>query len=220
MEPIAVLLIIGAISLVNFIVRKLQGAPPDDQMLDGGTPPPTQRGAPLPRQVAKEEDDRERVRRFMDALGIPESELPPRPIETRREPPPLAPQPRPAPLPPRRAESAPRWPAQPPAQAPAHAPVPRPAAPPAVAAAVAVATGALPVTKVEVGLSEIGNVAAAKQAAEAYLIAPLRAQTPSSTGELRDLLRKPESVRTAILLREILGPPKGLQPRIEAHSFP
>ncbi len=218
MEPIAVLLIIGAISLVNFIVRKLQGAPPEDQTLDGGTPPPTQRQARAPGPVAKEEDDRVRVRRFMDALGIPESELPPRPIETRQEPPPVPSRPRPAPLPPRRAETAPRWPA--PAQPPAQSPAPHPIPPPAVAAAIAVATGAVPVTKVEVGLSEIGNVAAAKQAAEAYLIAPARAQTPLASGGLHDLLRKPESVRTAILLREILGPPKGLQARIEAHSFP
>ena len=38
--------------------------------------------------------------------------------------------------------------------------------------------------------------------------------------ELYMLVRSPQALRSALLLREILGPPRGLQTAIKAHSFP
>ncbi len=215
MEPIAILLIVGAISLVNFIVGKMKGGG-DGQVLDGGGQPGTDRGTPRPRSAAKTESEAERMRRFMEALGIPQEAAPPPPQPAPRREVPPSPQ------------RAPRREAPPPRPEPAaRNPAPEPvrerryiANPPALPVAVAVAAGVIPATKVEVGLSEIGNVAAAKQAAEAYLIQPATGPESLAKGGIHDLLRNPASVRAALVLREVLGPPRGLQSGIEAHSFP
>ncbi|MGH8092989.1 MAG: hypothetical protein ACREIF_05900 [Chthoniobacterales bacterium] len=170
-------------------------------------PSPNERPEPPSAQ-----SDEERVRRFLEALGVPPGSAPPPPVRPRPTVPrqvitPAQPKP-PAkarrswvqPLPPlvTTPKEVPAPPLQPPTAAP---PSPVVIAPPAP-----VASAAMPGRMVRPG----------PVASETRQVAPVSAST---AGSLRAILRARGSLRQAIMLREILGPPRGLQALDELRSF-
>jgi hypothetical protein len=152
--------------------------------------PPSQMSRPIPREP--DDTDEQRIRKFLEALGQPTSSTPPAPVSPRPSyqrpivlphvPPPLR-----SPLPPlttRPPESEPFQPTV--AEAPALVRKrPAPVEPPPVIAT----------------------------ASEAYAIAP---QSTSKSADARTnlatMLRSTSGLRDAIILREIFGPPRSLQP--------
>ncbi len=155
-------------------------------------PPPPQPNEPPVRQPPQSEA--ERVRRFLEALGAPPGTEPPPPVRPR----PAAPRPSNRPEPARRRPAARPWeqPLPPLTTAP---PFLREPAPPPV-------LSAPPPPPPVVALPRPTPLAAPP------VSAPRPAAGASSLGEM---LRRRESVRQAILLREILGPPRGLAARAE-----
>ena len=174
-------------------------------------PPSTSPNEPSQRPPA--ESDEERVRRFLEALGAPPGSAPPPPVHPR------------APMP--RRVVTPGQPKAPPkvkrswvqplpplvttpkeVTAPAPPPVTVAPPPPVVAAApppaLAMSSAAPPAISPRVATSGTPQVA------------PGSATTSSS---LRGILRGRGGVRQAIMLREILGPPRGLQALDELRSF-
>jgi hypothetical protein len=179
------------------------------------TPPPSGPSGPAApkRNVPSGESEQERYRRFMEAVGLPKDSPPPAPIRPRgaAAPGPLLPV-KPAPLysdlAPGRARRV--TPAQPPATVtPRARTVTRQAAPVSVAApAKSVADAARP-------MQQIGplpqNYSPPRPPAPAAPAGPaVRPSFPAGGLLLR--LRDPAAIREAMILREILGPPKALQP--------
>ena len=170
--------------------------------------------APRPIQRAPRESDADRIRKFLEALGQPPTSTPPPPVVPRTDVPPrrLAPvQPPPVIIP--RASRLPREQRQKPdvtqrESAPLEQPsrsqeiVPPPAPPPAAPAyevheALAVELQPPPIIKPPVEAYAAATQAVAKRA--------------DSKMNIATLLASKSSLRELILLREILGPPRGLQ---------
>ena len=154
--------------------------------------PPSQRTRPLTEEA--DESDQERIRKFLEALGQPTTAKPPPPVPQRptyQKPIVLPHVPRPlkSPLPPltTRPPELPREirsPAQ--IQPTRGANVPRPP------------TAETPF----------------EVPAEAYAIAAAApiAQPPARKGDIAVLLRSTSGLREAIILREVFGPPRSMQP--------
>jgi hypothetical protein len=193
-----------------------------------GGPPPRRAPGPTPRQTESEE---ERQRRFFEAVGLPPGgQLPPtvNPRTTSNLPPlqPVSPPlGGPIPSPGRLRRISTGYPHQagplgspasarrvaapmpPPASVPAPAPQPQVApvmVPVQTAAVIAAATAAAP-SAPATAVRQFATVSVPS-------VAPgMAAQASSSTAGLLARLRDPDSMRQAIMLREILGPPKALQ---------
>ena len=174
---VVALVIAGIIALINWLTKKNESA---------DAPP-----APVARPPRTDaEAEAERMRKFMEALGLPANQAP-RPI-----PRPAAPRVKtaPPPLPRKRQRSL------------DEAPAPR-----------------LPVEKLHVPElytpevpefhTKSSEVSAIPSEAKAVALADPYASTQRQTpvDEMRRLLRSPGEIRSALLLREILGPPRGLQ---------
>lgn len=169
--------------------------------------PPSQRTRPLTQEP--DESDQERIRKFLEALGQPTTSKPPPPVPQRptyqrptvlpHVPPPLR-----SPLPPltTRPPDLPReirLPGQIPATREAKTYRPEVAAPPTF--------------EIQRSTAPVESAPVIKSAAEAYAIAtaPI-AQTPPRKGEIALLLKSTSGLRDAIILREIFGPPRSMQP--------
>src|SRR2546423_413797 len=149
--------------------------------------PPSQRTRPLTQE--SDESDQERIRKFLEALGQPTTSKTPPPIEQRptyERPivvPHLAPPLR-SPLPPLKTR---------PPDLPREAPV-------------------FDVREERKTVLE-PPPAVVKAAEEAYAIATASVpQTPARKGDIALLLRSTSGLREAIILREIFGPPRSMQP--------
>jgi hypothetical protein len=190
------------------------------------------------------DSEEERMRRFMEALGIPSegAPAPPSPPPMRQAPPRPAPTVRPVPpiisreATPRR--TAPTMPPPVPRQVRPQTPLPVPARPPyyeppAAESAPAPTTPAgqihlpeLETTVVEEfhTTSSIVTAGRSEQApVEGIVLSPIHEVGGVAVGrrELwREALRSPEAMKSAFVLREILGPPRGLQTVGATHSFP
>ena len=170
---VVALVIAGIIALINWLTKKNESA--------AAPPVPPKTGA---------DAEAERMRKFMEALGLPADQAP-KPV---------------------RRPSAPRAKAAPP-------PLPR-ARPRSLDEAPA---PSLPVEQLHVAelrtpeLPEFHTTSSEVSAipTERALVAPLdpyaASQRQAPIDELRRLLRSKNEIRSAILLREILGPPRGLQ---------
>ena len=168
---VVALVIAGIVALINWMMKK---------------PEAGNAAAPAPRPGADAEA--ERMRKFMEALGLPANQAP-KPVA------------RPAV---RRAQAAP--PPIPRARPLVPAPAPR-----------------LPVERLHVPELRVPEVAefhtkSAEVSAIPMESKPIAAPDPyagtqrqTPVDEMRRLLRSPADIRAAILLREILGPPRGLQ---------
>ena len=146
------------------------------------------------------QSDEERVRRFLEALGAPPGTKPPPPVRPRQAVPRRVVTPT-SPTTPRRVTKR-KWeqPLPPLTSSPLPPPIvvevpspPAPSPPP-------------PAPRMPVSLPLSPLIPAERTAPEPRL-APM-----ASLGEL---LRRRGSVRQAVVLREVLGPPRGLQPRDE-----
>ncbi len=190
------LVIMLVVGLINWIVSKVKGA---------AAPPPKPRRptapSPLSQEPAAEESEAERMRRFMEALGIPSDEpepkpaprlAPPAPVEVRRT---FAP----PPLPPRRElvsldeADAPTLPVE----------------------QITLRELEVPMVKEFTTVSSrvsaipVGSFQYSKNTEEPAIASRISGATMP---ELLASLRPGDALRRAFVLREILGPPRGLQP--------
>jgi len=187
MEQLVLLLVIGAISFINWLIQR--SAEHKQKRREGRMNVPAHGHEPPP--LPGTEDDMpfgpnaqppEELRRFFEALGIPieESPPPPPPVEQRRVVQPLEEKP-------------------PPVPAPLSVPAPQLSEGPSRSTLVSEETREL-----------------AKRFADSDVT--ISSSTASSKGSMPDgpslaeQLRSPEGLRRAMVLREILGPPRALNP--------
>ena len=172
-------------------------------------PPPNERAQPPPPpQRPLAETDAERVRRFLEALGAPPGTQPPPPVQPRRviRPTPRAPAPKVRrswvqPLPP--LVTTPEDMSLPLLATVATEPAMFEATPPSN---VAVAPPSLPVLE---------------KSFQPALPLPRKSAPPRliPLASLGEMLRSARTARQAIMLREVLGPPRGLQALDDLRSF-
>ena len=204
-------LLIAVAALFQLLSKAISKARKSDSNETSSAPRPQ---TPRPIQRAPRESDADRIRKFLEALGQPPSSTPPRPVLPRTDIPPrrLAPV-QPPPVIPGRWRL-PREPREKPdvsqrESAPLEQPsrlqqiVPPPVPPPATPAFEV--HEALPV--------ELQQPPTTKTSAEAYA-APKPfgvARRSEFKMDIANLLASKSGLREAILLREILGTPRGLQ---------
>lgn len=182
------------VDLILFLIKLLfrDNEPPRRVYRPPSTPPPYSGGGS---QADASED--ERLRKFMEALGVPPGGAPPRPItrpqQQRQSQPVGRIQPVRRQTPVRQATPARQTPR------PAAAPPPIPARYIAPAETSYQTETVVPVVTQESGASRA-----------AVISIPASTATAATT-DLKALLRSPSSVRTAMLLKEILGAPRALQ---------
>jgi hypothetical protein len=207
MNDLLVFLVLAGIAL---IFRWLTGQGSEDAEKPE-SPSPNERP-----QRPPAESEEERVRRFLEALGVPPGSAPPppvrpRPTTARRVVTPSQPK-----APPKVKRS---WVQPLPPLVTTPKEVPAPAPPPVMSAPPPPVVVAVPSAPAPVALPALRPTAVSPRMA---MSGATQAAPPLATGALGSLgaiLRTPVSVRQAILLREILGPPRGLQALDELRSF-
>lgn len=200
MEQVILLLVIGLISLVNWMIQKSAEARKKRQIqerVDRGEVEPSQpvtaRSYDSDDAASETDGDpAENMRRLMEALGLPLEDAPPQRVQRQQaEPPPLPAQPREMMQPPPLVRTVREMEER--GEMPVHR---QPTPPPVVTAQPQRA-------KLHDWQRKAAKALEASAAAEAA-----RTVKPSRA---RQMLRQPESVRDAIILSEILGKPKSLQ---------
>jgi hypothetical protein len=195
-ENLLFLLFIGIAFFFQILTRaatKSNKRPGDTQRRSTSTPPPISQR----QQQQHPETDEDRVRKFLEALGQPTTSAPPPPVRPRTN------------IPPR-----PVAPVQPPRGAWPDISRKIPAAEPMQPAKVVVESPrSFPIGEVTV------VSAAAPQALEKpVMLSPIALGYETHTfasaldQSLGKLLASPEGLRNAIILREVFGPPRSLQP--------
>lgn len=225
MEQLIFLVVVGALALGKWLLENAGSFQKDES----NDIPEAPRRRPAPPRPSRQETDEEKMRRFMEALGLP-AETPPPPVRQAPRPQPKPhpgqlgrpmgpggggqrpsqPMQRPQPLRPP-VESQPRpEPVQPPVAVPGHL-----AAPARSVQETAPAMEVASLAPVQFNTPErVTESAAAGVASAGRLISPSISQRRAggiSQAILREQLGDPSAIRRAILLREILGTPKGLQ---------
>jgi hypothetical protein len=165
------------------------------------SPPQTQRPAPR----GPDETDEERIRKFLEALGQPTTSKPPEPVAPRptyqrptvlpHVPPPLR-----SPLPPLKTR---------PPDLPREIKLPGQIIPTPEARTFPPKVGAPTVFEVQQGPPPLEPISEVEVRAAFRPIAP---QSSTKTYDIATLLGSTSGLRDAIILREIFGPPRGLQP--------
>ena len=188
MEQLVILLVIGAISLANWLIKR-SAELREKRKFEGKDRPVPARSERRPEEEA---DPGESMRKLMEALGLPVEEPPPK--LPRREAPPVPIEPSaPPPLPQSPPTARRRTPAVPATPSPATAPM-------AEAAAFE---------------KKLENYAREVEAARKILsLSPARPAVKAAqqkSGRYRKLLSSQASARDAIVLAEILGTPKALR---------
>jgi len=203
-------LLIAVAALFQLLSKTISKTKKSDSNETSSSPEPQ---TPRPIQPAPRESDADRIRKFLEALGQPPSSTPPQPVlpRTNIPPRPLAPvQPPPA-LP--RVWRLPRERAQKPDvseresrpyEQPSHL---QEIAPPRVTAPVTATFEVHEALPVEPQQSPIINTAVESDATASQVVA----KRAGSKRDIATLLASKSSLREAILIREILGPPRGLQ---------
>ena len=202
-------LLIAAAALFQLLSKTISKAKKSDSNETASSPGPQ---TPRPIQRAPRESDADRIRKFLEALGQPPSSTPPSPVLPRTNIParPLAPvQPPPA-LPPvwrlprQRAE-------KPDVSQRESTPIKQSGGlqqilPPVVPASAA------PTFEVQAAFPVGPQQPSVKTAVESDAAASeIVAKRAGSKTDIATLLASKSSLREAILIREILGPPRGLQ---------
>ena len=222
MDQLILLVVVGVIAFVKWLMENAgQNAPDETQS------PPASPLRPGSGDASGTESEEERMRRFMEALGLPQNSMPPpvrkptpRPADKPASQQLPSPRPHPRqlgrPLPPGRTIF-PSTPAHRPDIAPpleTGGPLPTlpkiksvgESAPSMEVTSIPQMTFAEPEQAVQ-----SAGVAVSVPAKTASRSSPPQQQGISAQAALREQLREPDSIRKAILLREILGAPKGLQ---------
>src|SRR6476620_4408978 len=209
LDNLLFLLLIAGAALFQLLSKAISKAGKRDSNETSNSPSPQ---TPRPIQRSPRESDADRIRKFLEALGQPPSSTPPSPVVPRTNIPPrrLAPVQPPPVIP--GAWRLPRERAEKPdvsqgESAPLGQPgrlqqtVPSPVPPPA--AATFEVHEALPVEpQPSIIKTPVESDAAASQ---------VIAKRAGSNRNIATLLASKSSLREAILIREILGPPRGLQ---------
>jgi len=195
-----VLLLFLVFAFISWLSGKLNPA-------NKKTPPGAPQPQPGPRRAPADSEE-ERMRRFMEALGIPQDSSPPPPARPKAAIPPVPPIVARPPVPawpqPRRPRAAP---APPLPSAPSRRPPVQEPAPALPVAQIELPALAVPaVAEFETVTSTIAAIPGEKPA----LLQPLPAGATLSA-VIRQALATPQQLRSALVLREILGPPLGLQ---------
>ena len=190
-ENLLFILLVAVAFLFQLLTRAAKKAGESCSEADRRSTPPLPASPPVPR--AAMQTDEERIRKFLEALGQPATSKPPPPIVPRTDlpPRPLAPvQPPPIPTA-RNILTRRKRQIVEPAKFPAPAPISeRPEA--------------LPPRELPPSI---------KSAVEAYAIDTESKTNAARTGtDIATLLRSAAGLRNAIILREIFGPPRSLQP--------
>ena len=202
-------LLIAVAALFQVLSKTISKATKSDSNETSSSPRP-QTPPPIPR--APPESDSDRIRKFLEALGQPPSSTPPSPVlpRTNIPPRPLAPvQPPPAlprvwRLPRERAE-------KPDVSQTQNAPVEQAGRLPQILPPV-VLTSAAATFEVQAAFPVEPQQPSIKRPVESYATAsqPVGTRTASKR-DIATLLGSKSNLREAILIREILGPPRGLQ---------
>lgn len=191
-HQVIVFLVFGVIAFLNWLMRKGSGGMKGDK----GSPPFT----PPRRQPPSRQSEEERLRKFMEALGVPTVVEPPRKMV------------RPQPVP----------------ELPRRVPIPTSPVPPlprrATPAVIPVKPAPEPVAFEPVTETPAENavyaVSVAPENVEPIQSAPVATEKKTERdSDLRALLKSKSSVRNVMVLREILGPCRGLQPLEEARGL-
>ena len=203
-------LLIAVAALFQLLSKTISKAGKSDSDETSSLPRPQ---TPRPIQRAPRESDADRIRKFLEALGQPPTSTPPTPVAPRTDVPPrpLAPVQPPPVIPgrwrlPREQREKPdvsqkeSFPLEQPSRLQQIVPPPEP--PPAA-----------PAFEVHEALAvELQQPPIIRPPVEAYAAATQAvAKRADSTMNIATLLASKFSLREAILLREILGPPRGLQ---------
>ena len=231
MEQILFLALLAVVGLLRWFSQMAEEKRNREAEKRTGTPPPN-----VPVQRAPAETEEERIRRFMEALGVPtsnapvsrvEREAPKPPAAPKRTAPPIDPFPRgglpippvvsapPPPPPPPRAPQPPLVPRAPTATPPAPPPLP-------TRETTMFADRAPERLRHEAGAGEFEVRDIDDAAAEAARTAAARRRkgdarsAPAAEPTLVARLASRDGLRDAIVLREIFGPPRSLQP-LEPH---
>ncbi len=175
---------------------------------------PSQRSRPLTQE--SDETDEQRIRKFLEALGQPTTSKPPTPVAPRptyqrptvlpHVPPPLR-----SPLPPLTTK---------PPDLPREIKLPGQITPTREARTFQPRVAEAPAFEVQQGPSQLEPLPVIKTAAEAYAIAtkPI-SKSPEAKIDIVTMLRSTSGLRNAIILREIFGPPRSMQPLDLISSF-
>jgi hypothetical protein len=205
-ENLLFLLLIAAAFLFQ-LLTKVVGKASKDQPKRTSTPVPR---TPAPMRRAPTESDEERIRRFLEALGQPTESRPPPPVVPRTDVPP-----RPvAPVQPPIAPFAPLWKASKKERRKRDV-IPKESPAPTLRRVQEIVpskiTGA-PAFEIHEGPLLIEAPSISKTPVQAYAAAtrPI-AQGAEAKTDIATLLASKSGLRDAIILREIFGPPRGLQ---------
>jgi hypothetical protein len=207
LENLLFILLVAVAFLFQLLTRVASRASKDSGETKRRSPsPPPHTPPPIPR--AKPATDAERIREFLEALGQPTTSKPPAPIEPRptyRKPivrphvGPFA-----SPLPPLTTR---------PPDEPKQIRLPGQIPPTREAKVFTPEVAEAPSFELQVGAVSPDAPPAIRTAAEAYAIATQPAAKPERTEmQIATLLRSTSGLRDAIILREIFGPPRSLQP--------
>jgi hypothetical protein len=173
---------------------------------------PSQRARPIASEA--EDTDADRIRKFLEALGQPTTSKPPEPVAPRPtyQRPVVLPHvgPMKSPLPPlttRPPESEPDW------RLPREITLPGQIPPTREARTFQPRVAEAPAFEVQQGQPLLEPSPVIKTAAEAYAIAtqPI-SKSAEAKIDIATMLRSTSGLRNAIILREIFGPPRSLQP--------
>jgi hypothetical protein len=170
------------------------------------TTPPSQMSRPLSGEA--DETDEQRIRKFLEALGQPTTSEPPAPVAPRPtyQRPVVLPHlgPMKSPLPPLKTR---------PPDLPREIKLPGQITPTREARTFPPRVAEAPAFEIQQGAPLLEPVPVIKTAAEAYAIATQPISKSARTEiDIAMLLRSTSGLRNAIILREIFGPPRSLQP--------
>ena len=224
MENIFFLILIAVVGLVRWLSQMAENKRNADAERQAGSPAAGGGTAP-PVQRPPAQTEEERIRRFMEALGVPTSSPPPPPVQPRPATPQAPPPQRqflpvdPFPIPRAQRAEAPPPPAVPTTPAIPAAPPPLPP-PPLPTRETSVFAKPAPRHPARVSTTpefEVQDVAAdAREDAGTEARAPKDRHAPAVTSQSRGgiaaRLASPQALRDAVILREIFGPPRSMQP--------
>ena len=202
METFVLLLILAAISLFNWLIKKAAEAreakeQAERELEDKESAPDVTRPSRQATPPVAKKSEEERLREFMEALGVPKDKLPRQLRREERRPTAQQPERKPAPA------------APPPLRREAPKPRERPKPSPAVSKPTAEVPSMEPAVPPFPEVREISETIAP----DAYVIrtaADRAASVPAVT--LREVLKSENGFRTAYLMHEILSPPRSLRP--------
>jgi hypothetical protein len=208
-------LLLAMAALLRLLASKAGG--PKDESRSENDSPPTPRRDQSPGQPEADSDE-EQIRRFLEALGQPTTSKPPPPATPRTHipPRPVAPV---QPPPHMRPFATPRWPTpqerSPIQKIPSAKPVPavmaQPTAPQPTKVGFEERSG-FPIHEVTVLPPPLPLTAEGPTTLPPLTSYETQSFAPTLERSLSALLASPEGLRRAIMLREIFGPPRSLQP--------